>query len=184
MNTKPPKNKLWKNSIGHWLTKAIFFEQDDGEKNYARYTLKDEDHISKGILYPSLKNIFLASFFVDPTEFSFAKQALGGWQHWKAIKSQGWFKDYYGEWLEEAEVMVQSIHLENLLKEAADPKNKNYYNASKYLLEKGWIPKEKSKTGPRTQKQIAQETKKQLEENKVIREDFDRLNLEEGKLLN
>lgn len=121
---------MFKDSMGRWFTKGLFWETCSPEnKKWASYTLKDQEH--EGL--PSLKSLYLEC--ADVTEYEFAKQYLGGWQHWKALKQSKWFVQHHEEWQEELEVKMRSDAIRNIALRSKDDKG---YQAAKYIADKGW----------------------------------------------
>lgn len=116
------------------LLKALFYEYNFQDKSTVLYSLKDEDH--KG--YPSLSRLYLE--MMDPTEYNFAIQYFESWDHWEALCQCAWFKPYIAKWRRELEVKIKSVALAQIKKEAAG--GKSAFTAAKYLLERGWEPKE------------------------------------------
>ncbi len=168
------KQSKFKNDVGVHLTKSIFWEFDQTENRAASvYTLKDEDHTVDGVVYPSLRRLYIHE--ADLTEYNFAVRYLDGWSHWKKIKNQGWFRDYYKEWREELEVKVQAAALANIAEKALDKDCKEHFQASKYLLEQGWIEKEKKPTGPRTKEKIRQEAESIVRDKNELLDDYNRI---------
>mgnify|MGYP000403893104 CR=1 FL=1 len=126
----------FKSTNGKWLTKALFFEQSlVGEtRHYAIYTLKDDDHIVDGVVYKSLKKLFLEC--EDPTEYEFATTYLGGWKHWVNMQGVNDLKPFIEEWREEYNVKLRSIGVQKIVEMA---KSEGGYQAAKWLADKQWI---------------------------------------------
>ena len=128
----------FRNSSNQRLTKSLFFEESE-DRSLVVYTLKDSDHTVDGVTYPSLYRLYLEAD--DLTEYSFAVAHLDGWEHWQMLCSSTWFKPYAKRWREELEVRARSRSLLRLRAEAASS-SKNAYLANKFLIERGWVPKE------------------------------------------
>ncbi len=167
------KNPFKTHNNIHYL-KGIFYELDTSEgKKVALYTLKDHEH--KG--YPSLRECYLSC--EDPTEYTFAETYLDGWPHFKKLCACSWFMDYLKEWREELEVKLRSKSLANIHNIAKNKDSKEHYQASKFLVDKGWEPKAKAKTGPKTREKIREEAEKISNGKVEILDDWKRLNLGE-----
>lgn len=163
----------FKNGAGAHLLKTIFFELDDAEKTQAIYTLKDYDHTVNGVLYPSLRKLYVET--EDPTEYSFAVQYLDGWSHWKKLSSASFFQDHLKDWREELNVRIRSKNLAKI-KEVASQNLKESYQAQKFLTTGGWqIESEKEKVGRPTKEKIKQEAEKIFEARSEVDEDYDRI---------
>lgn len=124
----------FKNSMGIFFGRELFFETATPPYDNVLYTLKDHDH--KG--YKSISRIFL--LLNDPTEYKIATQYFGGLKHWQKLKGTKWFSNELAKWQEELELKLQSEGLERLIAESRGG-DKNSFAASKYLLEKGWQKK-------------------------------------------
>lgn len=167
---------MWKSSSGQYLLKPIFFEFSSPDSREAvKYTLKDDDHEFDGIVYPSLRKLYVASR--DLTEYEFAKTHLGGWPHWTRLRECNWFKDYYRDWREELEVSLAATALKNIYLKAVDPDDKDSLSAAKFLVSGGWKPKDKQVTGPRTKHQIRQKAEELFKNSKDTDEDYSRLGI-------
>lgn len=125
----------FKNPSGRWLTNALFYELTlPDTREYAVFTLKEDDHDVKGTTYISLKRLYLEAR--DPTEYQFAKTCLGGWSHWKELQESAKLKDEIEEWREELDVMLRSEGIIQTIKLAT--KADASFQATKYLTELGW----------------------------------------------
>lgn len=129
------KSKL-KDTSGRPLTQGLFLEVNYDEK-YAVYTLKDEDYEYKGVVYPSLKRLYLES--EDPTEYAFATKYLLGWQHWKRLCENKMLSKHIDEWKEELELKLRSQAIRDMQNLCAS-ENGNF-GAAKFLADRGWDKK-------------------------------------------
>lgn len=154
------------------LTKSLFFEESE-DKSLVVYTLKDSDHTVGDVVYPSLYRLYMESD--DLTEYSFAVAHLDGWEHWQMLCNCTWFKPFHERWKKELEVRTLSKSLARLRAEAASS-SKNSYLANKFLVERGWLPKEeKSPVGRPTKDRIKQEADALFHSQKQINDDLERL---------
>jgi hypothetical protein len=125
----------FKDSMGRWFTKSLFFETArTDQKDRVLFTLKEEEHLG----YPSLKEMYLDT--EDPTEYDFAVEHLGGWNHWKALTKCKWFAPYLADWRDEMEVRVRSRGIKSLISHSLTPKGQT---SAKWLAEKGWLDKKR-----------------------------------------
>ena len=125
----------FKGGQGVWLTHSLFLETSNYDKALAVYTLKDEDHEYKGKVYPSLKRLYLE--VGDPTEYSFAQQHLGGWEHWQRILNHKLIvKDHISKWREELEMRFRSEAVRGMVDAATGMKPS--FQAIKWLADAGW----------------------------------------------
>ena len=158
-----------------YITKAIFYENAK-DKDDAVFTLKDYDVTYNGITYPSLRRMYME--LADPTEFRLANEVLLGWAHWTRLLAQGWFQQHVQQWREELDVQLRSKALEDIKAVANDKKDKNNYNATKFLVEQGYMPKEKKGgVGRTTKEKISSEAHKMVSETDGVKDDYKRLKL-------
>ena len=115
---------------GRYLTQSMFLEVNY-EPN-ATFTLKDNDHEWNGVIYPSLKRLYIE--FEDPTEYDFANTYLLGWKHWQKLIGNKMLLNHVQEWREELEFKLRAKGVKNMMLSAAQ----GNYQASKWLVERGW----------------------------------------------
>ena len=116
---------------GRPLTQALFLECGYNEQ-YVVYTLKEKDHEWKGVVYPSLKRLYLE--MEDATEYEFAATHLLGWKHWQRLYENKLLKNHIDEWREELEYKLRSRATQQMLALAAS----GSYQAAKWVLDRGW----------------------------------------------
>lgn len=125
---------IFKDKTGRFITQGLFidFSYDD---TYAVYTLEDQDKEYKGILYPSLKRLYLE--MEDPTEYNFANTYLYSWKHWQNIKNNKALYEHIEQWQEELEVRVRAKGVASVLRQA----EKDSFNAAKWVADGSWSTK-------------------------------------------
>jgi len=157
----------FKDQNGNFYTQSLFLELAYDNPKHAIYTLKDDDHEFKGKAYRSIKKLYIATG--DPTEYKFATEYLGGWNHWKRLLSKtSLLHPYIEEWREELEVKMRSAGVARMVHNSYDSPT-----AAKWLAEKGWTDK---RTAGRPSKAEAKGEKKQKAAVKsVIQSDLERL---------
>lgn len=136
---------------GRYLTQALFKEtiQTSVKKTYTPpFTLKPEDS-GKCI---SMKRLYLE--IADPTEYAFAMEVLGSWEHWLKLTNCEWFQPYLTAWREELELKLRSKGIKAMMDLAVSGKD----NAAKWLAEGGWNGK--SKRGRPSKAEVTAERKK------------------------
>jgi hypothetical protein len=163
------KGSPFKNSSHRYYLKGLFYETTLADKSSVVYTLKDHDHQG----YPSLYRLYMAE--KDPTEYRFANNHLGSWSHWTELCGCSWFDPYVSRWRHELELYIKSEALVKLFEEAENTLGKNSFNANKYLLEKGWVEKEKATKGRPSKQDIKNEATRMAKELEQIDGDFERL---------
>lgn len=134
------KNKFRHPNTNNRYYKALFFEETGADKSTVVYTLKDVDHEG----FPSLYRLYME--LDDPTEWEVANQLMDGWEHWENLCTCTWFKPIVERWRKEVELRMKSKALHRIRSEAKTA-SKEAFAANKYILEKGWEPKESSKSG-------------------------------------
>jgi hypothetical protein len=158
------KSKL-KTANGIPLTQGLFLEIGYGE--FSVFTLKDEDYEYKGVLYPSLKRLYLE--MEDIGEYEFATTYLLGWQHWQRLCSNKAVLAHIEVWRDELELKLRSRAIKQIIKKSVFETG---INASKFLAEKGW---EKRKAGRPTKEEVERETRIQADINRMFEEDLSRI---------
>lgn len=163
------------NASGRLLTKALFYETTLEDKYGVLFTLKDDDHVVNGIIYQSLYRLYMEEN--DPTEYNFATKHLGGWGHWMMLCECNWFKEHLDRWRWEIELKVKAAALKRI-EEEAKGEGKAKFAANRFLVDGGWIPKERAKAnvGRPTQERIKKEAERLNQIDRDINEDFARLN--------
>ena len=167
-----PPNKF-RSTVNSRLLKGLFFEQTLADKTSCVYTLKDIDH--EGL--PSLYRLYMETD--DPTEWDFANKHLDGWEHWEMLTACAWFKPYVERWRKELELRMKSKALARI-KAEAKLTTKESFQANKYLLEKGWEPKDgqaKGRGRP-TKDDIKKAASEAASQEKRLSEDMERMNLQ------
>lgn len=145
---------------GNPLTQSLFLELGYNTQ-YAVYTLKEQDYEYKGILYPSLKQLYLAE--EDPTEYLFAKKHLLSYQHWKRLCANKMIRQYIDEWRDELELKLRAMAVRSLLNMTASESGN--FQAAKFLADRGW---DKNKVG----RPSKEELEKRVAIGERVAEDF------------
>ena len=118
-----------------WITSGLFYEtavhRDDMDR--VIYTLRPYDHMG----FPSLHQLYLT--YNDLTEYQFAKECLGSWDHWQTILSSERDKihRFVNIWRSELEIKLKSDAFSRIQEEAlAD--GRNGFAANKYIIDRAW----------------------------------------------
>lgn len=143
------KLPTFKDATGNYLTQSLFIDFNYQAK-YAIYCLADEDKEYEGVLYPSLKKLYLD--MQDATEYLFASTYLGGWAHWQRICNNAILAKHVEVWREELELKLKSVAMQAMLQKA----NGGDFNAAKWLASKGWL----GERGRPSKQELANEKKK------------------------
>lgn len=118
---------------GKPLTQSLFLEARY-EKEFAVYSLKDDDWTLDGVVYPSLKKLFIE--LEDVTEYEFANRYLLGWQHWKRLNNNNLLAHHFEEWREELELKVRAQAVRDIISLSAG--ESGGFQAAKWLADRGW----------------------------------------------
>lgn len=153
--------------------KGLFFETTMADKSTVSYTLKDVDHEG----FPSFYRLYME--IDDPTEWEVSQRLVDGWEHWEMLCGCTWFKPYIERWRKEQELRMKSRALAKIKTEAKTG-SKEAFGANKYLLEKGWEPKEGSGRGRGrpSKEEIRKAADEFVKGNNQLSEDFKRLGLQ------
>tara|TARA_R110000803_G_scaffold207605_1_gene275649 strand:- start:299 stop:895 length:597 start_codon:yes stop_codon:yes gene_type:complete len=130
-------NKFMSSRMSQWLAKGMFIDtykqMNNSDVEDCLYTLGRVSHDDD---YPSLYQLYMD--FDDSTEYLFAEEHLGGWDHWVFLSKQTFFLKELSRWREELELRSKARALGAMKAKANDPNDKDYYTCNKFLLEKGW----------------------------------------------
>lgn len=179
LNTLVPKDKLRSDKFGipnggDFVTQSLFIEYTNNPK-YSVFTLRRDG--KEG--YLNFSELFLSMTKSDPTEYTFALDVFGSYDHWLAICANKTILPYIERLRKEREVLVKSEALRKIISEANDPKSKNHYAAAKYVLEKGWEKEVRELDGISKKEAKAQREKENVTKrtSSDILEDAERLGL-------
>lgn len=158
------KTKLKANN-GMPLTQGLFLEI--GYTDYAVYTTKEQDYEYKGVVYPSIKRLYLE--MEDVGEYEFATTYFLSWDHWQRICNNKQVLEFVETWRYELELKLRSRALKLICKKAEGEKG---ISAAKYLAEKGW---DKRTAGRPSKEEVERETKILVDIEREYSGDFKRL---------
>lgn len=113
-----------KDSNGRWLTSALFEETNTGAGGFKPITNFKKAHDR----YIELN---------DPTEYSFAMELLGSWEHWKTLVESATFRTHIALWREELEIKLRSEAIKEIIAVSTTEKARGT-TAAKWLAEGGW----------------------------------------------
>lgn len=164
--------RVFKDKMGRKLTKALFLEESDYPE-LVLYSLTDED---RGDV-PSLYRLYME--LGDLTEYEFATKYFYNWDHWKQLCTLEWFNLHVARWREELDLKTKAEALKRIKEEAKDPKAKNTFSANKILIDRSW-ENSKPKAPPRragrpSTVEVQGELKREINEAKVLDEDYKRI---------
>lgn len=178
----PNKFQVLKFGNNRWRTTGLFLEvyKDSGDmadKERVIYTLKPFE--VEG--YPSIQQLYLG--YDDLTEYLFAKECLGGWDHWQTILNSGNERllEAIATWRAELEAKIKYEAFLRI-KEEAEADGRNGFAANRYLIERSWAgdfskpkPKEEKKRGRPSKQEVNAVANELVQTNRQINSDFERL---------
>ena len=158
-------------------TTSLFWEARRDRSDEADFsplfTLKNIDHMVDGVLYYSLKKIFLSYDHVSGLEYDFAMDVFGSWEHWqKLLKSS--VRHEFTAWREELDIRNKATAIKQLIK-ASSLSGNTGVAASKYLADKGYL--EKRIAGRPSKEEVERTRKEEAAVQKTLAEDMKRLGL-------
>lgn len=161
-----PTKEQMVDSSGRPMTQSLFLEAQYSP--FAIYTLKDDDYLYNGKLYPSIKKLYLQTD--DPTEYEFATTYLLGIKHWYRIAENKLIKPHVEEWRFELELKLRSRGLKEVVRSA----KKGSLGAAKFLVDRGWSDRA---AGRPSNEEMEREKKIRMSLIDEYQEDFKRLSL-------
>lgn len=117
---------------GRPLTQSLFLEIGYNV-DYAVYTLKDYDHEYNGVVYPSLKRLYLAH--EDPIEYDFANTYLYSWEQWQKLEKNRVVAPHIEKWRFELQLKLSSQAVRDIISSTED---EGGFQARKYVAERAW----------------------------------------------
>lgn len=156
-------NKL-RNDQNRRITRSLFNEiLYDEQFNFftiKRWNYEPRKGLPDGLV--SFPLTYLKYAIEDPTEYSFALEVFGDWEHWLLVQEITPLKDLITQLRAERDIAVKSKGFLKIAEEVASG-GKNSYQAAKWLAEKGWEPQESSSLtkGKKAAKELAEEEERQ-----------------------
>ncbi len=154
----------YKDKEGRFRTESLFEEMTrNSEERRALYppvfTLKEHDIEKDGKTYKSLLNIYLET--KDPTEYRFANEVFGSYEHWKKLCSLTWFNKIVEVWRETLEVKLRCEGIQKMME------NTDYLKAAQWMAEGNWKDKKgtKQRNKNRVQEQISQQLRDTIDDD-------------------
>lgn len=174
---KTYKYEELKDAMGRYRTQSLFWElriKDDPENYSPLFSLKDYDLEKDGIIYPSLKQIYMQYDHVPGLEYEFAMDVFNSWDHWNKLANDTIpaIKSAIKEWREELDIKLKAQSLKALIQTSRLDDVKGF-NAAKYLAEKGYAPQR----GRPSKDEVEREKRIQAGVNKDLEADMERLGL-------
>lgn len=154
-----PEDKL-RNANGTMVTTSLFWEFScDMDKAFFTMTHSDKN----GLV--AFKPLYVKLTVEDPTEYTFALEVFGSWDHWQKMLKNRKVRDFVDTCREERDIAIESNAVREIIEEAATGKAK--FQAAKFLVQKGYL-----KDMPKSAKN---QSRKALQEDDDISNDLKRL---------
>lgn len=167
-----PDRTRFKDEKGRYIVQGLFLE-DRYNMDLAVYTLDGEDKTYKGMVFPSLKRLYLLEG--DPKEYLFANKYLYDWDHWQRMCNNAIISRHIEKWRHELELSLVSEGIATMIDLAVNDKS---YQAAKFLADRGW---DKSARGRPTNAEVEGEIKRQAELKTEFDDDFQLFAIHTGK---
>ena len=171
------ENISYKDDIGRYRTQSLFWELRHGVdtvKYPPVFTTKDDDIERDGVEYKSMKKIYMSYDHIPGFEYEFAIDVLGSWDHWNKLANDTIpeLKKMIQGWRDELDVRLKALGLKALIHASRDNDAKGV-QASKYLVEKGYI----QKRGRPSKEEVDRELKANTKLKKEFENDLERIGL-------
>jgi len=168
--------EVMKDDFGRYRTATLFWETrrsaDDRSERYPPlFTLKPTPFEHEGVVYPSLKAIYMSYDHIPNFEYDFAMDVFGSWDHWKKLEGSI-IKEHIKAWREELEIRIKADAMKTVLAQSRDT-DKGLAAARALLAgeDKG------TKRGRPSKEEVARQQKIDARVRETLEEDMARLNL-------
>ena len=177
-------NNGWSNNVtnnpmkdvkGAWRLSTLFWEHRN-DAYIPLFTLQDEDREIEGVVYKSLKKLYLSYEHIPGAEYDFALEVLGSWEHWTKLCNASQVRDHVQSWREELEIKTRANAIKSVIKTSLDGSAAGA-TAAKWLAEKGYAPKR----GRPSKAERAGHLKQEEKLHKEIQDDMERIGLKAVK---
>jgi hypothetical protein len=128
------KSKMRDKATGNFITQGLFLEHQY-DTSRAVFTLKDQDYEYEGVIYPSLKRLYME--MEDLGEYEFASAVLLGWRHWQRICNNKLFTDMIEEWRLELEIKLRGRAIAAVAKDA-ESSSRSAISSAKWMADRKW----------------------------------------------
>lgn len=189
---KPP----YKDVQNRYRTESLFYEtirksELDREIYWPIFTLREEDYkpppsdwyqqpladgtfrYKDGVI-PSLRKIYLQ--YSDPAEYEFSMKVFHSDRHWKILQGCEFFKPYLAEWRQTLAKKLESEAVMVMRDLAVNGPGPQALQAAKWLAERSHFDAPRGKGRPSNQ-EVAKETRLQVEQARMLKEDAERMGL-------
>lgn len=159
----------YKDKMGRYRTLSLFKETCMTPNLEPCFTLNEHD--KNGL--PSMRRLYIE--IADPTEYKFAIQVLGSWDHWERLRECEWFKPVIAKWRNILDLKLKSEAID-ALRATASMEGAKGTSAARWLAENGV---DGQKRGRPTREEKAGYLKQAVLEDSSTEDEYRRLGLEE-----
>jgi len=128
------KNKMWDPVTNNQRTQSLFLEHRY-DTDTAIFTLNEQDKEYQGVVYPSLRRLYLEA--EDLGEYEFANSVLLGWRHWQRICANKLFAKQIDEWRLELEAKMRGKAINAIVEEVRSG-GRSAQSSAKWLADRKW----------------------------------------------
>lgn len=179
----------YKDVQGRYRTESLFYEtmrkgEMDRDTYWPIFTLEENDkkltesnwyfHRYPDNKIPSLRRIYLE--MADPAEYDFAMAVFKSDRHWKILQNCAFFQPYLEEWRQTLRLKLRSEGIKTLREIALSGPGPQALQAGKWLAEMQF--EEKATKGRPKNEDVARETRVQVEQNRLLQEDAERMGID------
>jgi hypothetical protein len=170
-----------KDKLGRFRTQSLFWEfaflnnlREEENVLDPIWTIKDYDIEKEGIVYPSLKQIYMSYDHIPGFEYDFAMEVFNSWDHWVKLtdSSNASLRTEFKAWREELEIKIKANAIRAVMQKSKMDDAQGF-NAAKYLADKGYAPTR----GRPSKEEVEREKKIQAGVSKELESDMERLGL-------
>jgi hypothetical protein len=154
-----------KDTLGRYLTHAMFFETKTAGYE-PTFTLKEHDHEYEGVKYISMRQRYLE--MADPTEYQFAIEVLGSWDHWQKLCNSSLIRTHIDQWRDELTIKLRAQAIQALVKSAVEGGIKGI-TAAKWLATGSWQSGRGRPSKVEKERKLKQETRLDAETESHIK---------------
>jgi len=172
-----------KDDMGRYRISSLFWE---ARRDFAPnpkmppiWSTKDNDHTVDGVLYPSLKAIYMKYEHIPGFEYDFAIDMFNSWDHWEKLTKSS-LSDMFQGWRDELDIRIKSSAIKAVFA-ASRNEDATGVVAAKYLADKGYVQSTARKAGRPSSEEVERERKIEAGVARDLHEDMKRLGMSVAK---
>lgn len=165
----------YKDMNGRFRTQSLFWEESKaGKSQDAPFSLKRYQLEGNP---PSMYLLYME--IADPTEYKFAMEVLGDWDHWQTLQSCKWFQEHVDIWRADLKAKLRSQHYETMREiSKTASKTSDRITATRWLADNSGYEVPRGETRGRPSKEeVEGRLKNELKNLQDTKDDLDRLGL-------